>query len=361
MIYLFTGIPGSSKTLNVLKFVNEDSAFKGRTIYYHRIKELTLPWVELTADEVMNWDTLPDGSVLIVDEAQYLLPVRDPRKSLPDWVLKMSEHRHKGLDLIFITQSPMLLDAGFRRFVGRHVHIERIFGLESAKWMTWEKCVTEVDDYHKRKEAVTKRVSFDKKYYGTYKSAEVHTHKKRIPLKVILPFLVLIVLIGLVYHFVTNFNKSALTPSAVDSPSITPASVVNSLASQSGLMSINKPREKQHLSLSEYIEVHTPRIPDIPYSAPVYDELTKPKTFPRPQCIKFNGDEFTPSVCKCFTQQATPLSISQDACNRYVKSGWFNPTKAEGNSDSASTAGAHGVAKAQPRPRASGANVLVTR
>ena len=166
MIYLFTGAPGSSKTLNVIKTVCEDSTFKGRDIYYHRIKELKLPWISLDDNEVKEWDTLPDGAVLVVDEAQYLMPVRDPRKPLPEWILKMSEHRHKGYDLIFMTQSPNLLDAGFRRFVGRHTHIELIFGLESAKWLTWEKCVTEVDDHFKRKEAVIKRVGFDKKYFG---------------------------------------------------------------------------------------------------------------------------------------------------------------------------------------------------
>ncbi len=355
MIYLFTGAPGSSKTLNVIKTISEDKTFKDRNIYYHRIKELKLPWISLDEEEVKNWDTLPDGSVLVVDEAQYLIPVRDPRKPVPEWVLKMSEHRHKGYDLIFMTQSPNLLDAGFRRFVGRHTHIERIFGLESAKWLTWEKCVTDVDDHFKRKEAVIKRVGFDKKYYGSYKSAEVHTHKRKIPAKVFIPFIALVFLIGLIAHFVNSWGgrlDAESLPDAVTAPVEKLAGVIRT---------DNKASPAAHLSTEDYIKAHTPRLPDVPWSAPVYDALTVPKTFPRPQCIRFNRGYDNPPLCKCYTQQATPLEISDKACNRYVDNGYFNHTKPDNYSDS--QGGDYATARDQglPRALAGTANVSVTR
>lgn len=360
MIYLFTGIPGSSKTLNVIKFVSEDKTFAGRTIYYHRIKELKLPWIELTADEVVEWDTLPEGSVLIVDEAQYLMPVRDPRKSMPDWVLKMSEHRHKGYDLIFITQSPMLLDAGFRRFVGRHIHIERHFGLESAKWMQWEKCVSEVDDHFKRKEAVTKRVRFDKKYYGVYKSAEVHTHKRKIPFKVFVPIIGLVVLIGLIWNFVSSFGER-MSPEISQVLETHPVAAALTNPAET-FQTFNSVSDKGvPLTPEAYIARFKPRIPDVPYSAPVYDQITVAKSFPRPQCIRFNATYDEPAVCKCFTQQATPLDISEAACNRYVKGGWFNHTKPDREETSGSGAQASTLEQAQPRALARADNVSVTR
>ncbi|WP_331345992.1 zonular occludens toxin domain-containing protein [Cellvibrio sp. UBA7661] len=355
MIYLFTGAPGSSKTLNVIKTICEDSTFKGRNIYYHRIKELSLPWISLDENEVKEWDTLPEGAVLVVDEAQYLMPVRDPRKPLPDWILKMSEHRHKGYDLIFMTQSPNLLDAGFRRFVGRHTHIERIFGLESAKWLTWEKCVTDVDDHFKRKEAVIKRVGFDKKYYGTYKSAEVHTHKRKLPAKVFIPFIALAVLIGLVVHFVNSWGDR------IDSESL-PDSIAAPVEKLAGVIRSDSPSSSAtYLSTDDYIKAHTPRLPDVPWSAPVYDALTVPKTFPRPQCIRFNRGYDNPPLCKCYTQQATPLEISEKACNRYVDNGYFNHTKPDNFSDS--QGGDYATARDQglPRALAGTANVPVTR
>jgi zona occludens toxin len=339
MIYLFTGAPGSSKTLNVIKMISEDSTFKGRDIYYHRIKELKMPWISLNENEVKDWDTLPSGAVLVVDESQYLMPVRDPRKPLPEWILKMSEHRHKGYDLIFLTQSPNLLDAGFRRFVGRHTHIERIFGLESAKWLTWEKCVTEVDDHFKRKEAVIKRVGFDKKYFGTYKSAEVHTHKRKIPAKVFIPFIALIFLIFLVIYFLNSWSNridNNQLPDSITAPVEKLAGMVKSSS-----VTVNGTNSTVSLTTDEYIRVHTPRLPDVPWSAPVYDALTVPKTFPRPQCIRFNRGYDNPPLCKCYTQQATPLSISDKACNRYVDNGYFDHTRPDNNQLSAQAAQAH--------------------
>ena len=344
MIYLFTGVPGSSKTLNVLKMVNEDPTFKGREIYYHRIKELKLPWIELSADEVMEWDTLPHGAVLVVDEAQYLMPTRDSRKPMPDWIVKMSEHRHKGYDLIFITQNPMLLDAGFRRFVGKHIHIERVFGMQSAKWMTWEKCVSDIEDHFKRKEAVVKRVPFDKKYYDLYKSAEVHTHKRKLPLKVFIPFIFLAVVIGLVIHFLNRWddrNSADLVDGSVPSHQSGSASLLPSLGA--GTLT----NSSKAMTAQEYTQALTPRLPDVPWSAPIYDAVTAPKSFPRPQCIRNN----VTGVCKCFSQQATPITISQTACYNYVENGYFDHTKPDDyyqSSRPAANAGEQGL----PRPLA---------
>ena len=344
MIYLFTGVPGSSKTLNVLKMVNEDPTFKGREIYYHRIKELKLPWIELSADEVMEWDTLPHGAVLVVDEAQYLMPTRDSRKPMPDWIVKMSEHRHKGYDLIFITQNPMLLDAGFRRFVGKHIHIERVFGMQSAKWMTWEKCVSDIEDHFKRKEAVVKRVPFDKKYYDLYKSAEVHTHKRKLPLKVFIPFIFLAVVIGLVIHFLNRWddrNSADLVDGSAPSHQSGSASLLPSLGA--GTLT----NSSKAMTAQEYTQALTPRLPDVPWSAPIYDAVTAPKSFPRPQCIRNN----VTGVCKCFSQQATPITISQTACYNYVENGYFDHTKPDDyyqSSRPAANAGEQGL----PRPLA---------
>lgn len=344
MIYLFTGVPGSSKTLNVLKMVNEDPTFKGREIYYHRIKELKLPWIELSADEVMEWDTLPHGAVLVVDEAQYLMPTRDSRKPMPDWIVKMSEHRHKGYDLIFITQNPMLLDAGFRRFVGKHIHIERVFGMQSAKWMTWEKCVSDIEDHFKRKEAVVKRVPFDKKYYGLYKSAEVHTHKRKLPLKVFIPFIFLALVIGLVIYFLVRWDDRTGTDLGDGQDSSRQpgnTSLIPSLGAGT-LSNSNKP-----MNVQEYTQALTPRLPDVPWSAPIYDAVTAPKSFPRPQCIRNN----VTGVCKCFSQQATPITISQTACYNYVENGYFDHTKPDDyyqSSRPAANAGEQGL----PRPLA---------
>lgn len=340
MIHLITGIPGASKTLNALAYIDSNPDFVQRPKYYIRIKELTLGWTELTEPEVKNWEALPDGSIIVIDEAQYIFPTRDPKKPLPDFILALSEHRHRGFDFFIITQSPMLLDAGLRRFVGKHWHFERVFGMQSAKRFEWEKCQSDVDDHFVRKAAVTTRVPFNKKYFGCYKSAEIHTVKRKIPLKVFMPFILLAVIIGAGwYHFHDRFDP----PSAVENPV---QSLENTIESDKSVFTSFSGSKQKHVKTSdEYIAERTPRVADIPSSAPIYDDLTKPKSFPRLQCLRFEATD----KCQCYTQQATKLDISQAVCNSIVDNGYFDSTLDDRNQSSAAEA-----AKGSEAPRPAG-------
>lgn len=326
MIHLITGIPGASKTLNAIAYIDSNPDFANRPIYYIRIKELTLPWFELTEDEVRNWESLPDGSIIVIDEAQYIFPTRDPKKPLPEFILALSEHRHRGFDFFVITQSPMLLDAGFRRFVGKHTHYERVFGLNSAKRFEWEKCQSDVDDFFVRKSAVITRVPFNKKYYGVYKSAEIHTVKRKIPFKVFAPFILLAIIIGAGwYHFHDRFDAPVVAETIKEK--------VNSSANTDNfsLNAIGSSKQKRPMTQEEYIALRAPRVADIPSSAPIYDELTKPRSFPRAQCMRREATK----DCQCYTQQATKLNISQSVCNSIVDNGYFDDTKSEHGEPSA--------------------------
>ena len=317
MIHLITGIPGASKTLNVIAYIDTNPDFVNRPVFYNRIKELTLPWVQLDEQGVKDWEALPDGSIIVIDEAQYIFPTRDPKKPLPEFILALSEHRHRGFDFFVITQSPMLLDAGFRRFVGKHTHYERVFGLQSAKRFEWEKCQSDVDDYFVRKSAVISRVSFNKKYFGVYKSAEIHTVKRKIPFKVFAPFILLAIIIGAGwYHFHDRFD----TPASVEAVKERVDSTTN--PDSFSLNAIGSSKQKRPMTQDEYIALRTPRVADIPSSAPIYDELTKPRSFPRAQCMRAEAT----GNCKCYSQQATKLNISQSVCNSIVDNGYFDDT-----------------------------------
>lgn len=326
MIHLITGLPGASKTLNTIAYIDSNPDFSNRPVYYLRIKELTLPWIELTEQDAKDWQALPDGAIVVIDEAQYIFPTRDPKKPLPEFILALSEHRHRGFDFFVITQSPMLLDAGFRRFVGKHTHYERVFGFNSAKRFEWEKCQSDVDDYFVRKSAIISRVTFNKKYYGVYKSAEIHTVKRKIPFKVFAPFILLAIIIAAGwYHFHDRFDA----PEAVES--VKQAAHVATDPNNFSLNSISPSKQKKTITYEEYIALRTPRIADIPSSAPIYDELTQPKTFPKTNCVRFEATKH----CQCYTQQATKLNISQSVCNSIVDNGYFDDTKNESGQSSA--------------------------
>lgn len=336
MIHLITGIPGSSKTLNTLAYIDSNPDFKNRPVFYIRIKELTLPWIELDEEGVRNWQALPDGAIIVIDEAQYLFPTRDPKKPLPEFILALSEHRHRGFDFFVITQSPMLLDAGFRRFVGRHWHFERVFGMQSAKRFEWEKCVSDVEDFFVRKEAIVSRVAFNKKYFGVYKSAEIHTHKRKIPFKVFAPFLLLaLIAFAAWYHFHDRFDPAPAVAAATQK-------TTDIVEQSTSFLTTNADKKMRVLTAEEYVNLRAPRVADIPSSAPIYDELTKPKTFPKMQCIRAeaSGD------CQCYSQQATKLNVSKSMCDSVVKNGYFDDTKSDFSEPSAGGAGG----SVAPRP-----------
>lgn len=314
MIYLFTGTPGSSKTLNAIKFISEDVAFKDRPIYCFNVEQLTNDWTVLTAEEAGEWFNLPDGAVIFIDEAQALFPPRSSGKAVPSVVSELNTSRHSGYDLILVTQHPRLIDNSVRRLVGQHTHIERKFGLERSRHYTWGKCVDDVDSSVKRNESVSKTVPFDKKYYGVYKSAALHTHKKRVPWLVILFPIVLI--LGIVY-FILGFLDDFSPDSAASSPA-------NSSAIDSALLSSFSPiSDKEALTPQQWIDRLTPRIDDIPWSAPIYDSLNVAASMPIPNCVMSNET----GRCQCYSQHGSKMGISAEMCVRYVTDGFFNHTK----------------------------------
>src|SRR5690554_3065640 len=133
MYLLLTGKPGASKTSHALDMVINESRLASengspRPVYYRGIRDLSesLGWVELTDDQAVNWpDHCPDGAVVIIDEAQQIFPTRGPSKPIPEGVKALEVHRHRGFDIIFITQDPGLLDANARRLANEHFHFER--------------------------------------------------------------------------------------------------------------------------------------------------------------------------------------------------------------------------------------------
>jgi zona occludens toxin len=64
-----------------------------------------------------------------------------------------------------------------------------------------------------------------------------------------------------------------------------------------------------------------PRLDGMPWTAPIYDQLTTPTDFPRVAACVFAKR----TGCQCYTQQATKLQIPESACLVYVKEGSFDP------------------------------------
>lgn len=188
-INLITGIPGHGKTLfMVRKLVDElipQAEREGREIFHniagfqHKSES-----VHAASDEmILEWysDEAPDGAIYVIDECQFLFPVRNPSAKVPEHVEKLTVHRHRGIDFYLITQHGSLLDRFVIPLVESHSDVYRPYGMKLSR-------VTAFPYYAPRTKPTaalgmgeTSRLKFDPKYFSYYKSATQHTMQPSLP------------------------------------------------------------------------------------------------------------------------------------------------------------------------------------
>jgi len=316
MFTIVTGMPGASKTLNVISRLR---SVTDRPVYYHGIRltdkgKHELGWFELDATQAELWhEHLPDDAILIIDEAQKIFPKRPNGAPIPPGLSALETHRHRGWDVYFITQSPNFLHIHARDCCNEHWHFSRSFGTHKPYLYHSGSGYVDIRDSKKlRFECVRSKVPLDTSCYDLYKSAEVHTHKKRVPLKVVL--LWVLPLLGLLavyasYRVISGFGDPA--PSSAPDP-------VASSSSGTLLPTSVLPSQSRATDWSSAL---TPQVTGLPFTAPLYDkEASKVSAVPRiAACIASKRS------CSCYTQQATPISgIPDQACRVYVRDGYFN-------------------------------------
>lgn len=198
MLTLITATPGSGKTLKALSIIF-DFLNDGRNVWTN-IDGIKISGVRtFKHDHVdpFDWRKLDDGSVVIYDEAQKhpAFAKKDMLKKYPkdraeeiaDIAWDLDYHRHNGYDIVLITQSPKLLNQQTLDFVGEHLHLRRTFGAKQATIFHFPEHKLNPNTKSVRDEAINKETFvFPKHLFKFYKSATVHTHKTKIPLKFII-------------------------------------------------------------------------------------------------------------------------------------------------------------------------------
>ncbi len=319
MIYLTTGTPGSFKTLSTLMFVEkfrQDELKEGRerNVFYYGINDLTLPcWFSF--DEPRKWYELPENSIIVIDECQKEecgFGAKSHLSKQDKTITELETHRHKGFDIFLITQGPHLINSRIKPLTNVHRHLRRVNGWDKAQEYTSDGIITNPENKNNLKDIPKKWFKPDKKFYDVYKSATMHTVKKRIPK--LFWVLLVIILIGLYAGF-KSYNNFKHRVKPVEDNSVEMLSL-----SSSGDFVGNFQEEEKFNPIVEY----EPRIENMPETAPAYDELRKPKTFPKPNCM------MTVTRCECYTQQATLMkNYPDELCRHYVINGRFEPTKAD--------------------------------
>lgn len=144
----------------------------------------------LRIDDVLespdDWRSCPDGSIIFYDEVQNRAIYKNTRDK-NEIISDLTVHRHRGFDIYFITQFPVLIHTEVRAVVGQHYHLFRPWGLPQAYVHVWSYAVVDPNSFSKKRAAErTFRFSYDKKIYKLYTSSTMHTHKINLPKKLIL-------------------------------------------------------------------------------------------------------------------------------------------------------------------------------
>lgn len=318
MLTLITGLPGNGKTLYALQYVAAWAKRENRQVWYHGIKGLSaeLGWkviptqtekIDGEAVEVPQWWLLPSTSIFLIDEAQNCGWGVRPRGASPEWSKKLETHRHLGIDGVFITQDPGLIDAHDRKLCELHFHVMRTFGMQRAVIHEFRPVRANIQN---RKGSIQTKWPFPKEVYKWYTSAEAHTHKARIPLKVWV-FVALCLLLPVGAWFTWAKLLDPHRARAVEGPGGAASSVpINSQVAA---------RTSAKITTAEYVEQQQERIPGLAFSAPVYDDVTKPVEAPYPAaCV-----EMASQGCRCYSQQATRLQVPDALCKGIVAGGFF--------------------------------------
>jgi len=315
MLYLITGANGAGKTLNTLKWVRHRQLEENRPVCHNGRFEpveggVLSNWKTI---DIKNWQEEPDGTIFLVDECHNDFPLRPPSGTPPEYIRMLAEHRRRGFDFYLVTQHPQNIDAFVRRLIGPpgwHRHLKRSFGVDVVSVLEWSAVNPTCEKEGSGKNAIVTMQAFPKEVYGWYKSASLHTGKKRIPFKVWLFFACLICIpfvIWLAFSMLPGKGNQETNDDVLQSP------IASATFSKTESFYTS-----QILTPSQWLESRTPRLPNFPHTAPVYDKVTEPTLAPYPAaCIKMGEN------CKCYSQQATQLRVDINVCRYIVKYGYF--------------------------------------
>lgn len=337
MISLFTGMPGAGKTAAVIDLIRELA--KDRPLFVHfdpaeRLRPeqkllhetLQLPHTPVNA---ATWhQEVPDGGILLIDEAQGCWRPRGPAAKVPEAIAALETHRHAGVDIFITTQAPRLIDANVRGLVGRHVHI-RDTGWLGRWWYEWP----ETNESLAWKTCpVKKRYKLPRNIFDLYGSANVHTTPVRMAPKTLALIAVLLAcLAALIFMIVRSVNRHTTPERVVLAP--------EAVAAQPMTRTDPAARTAAHVP-DERVDF-IPRLSDRPWTAPAYDQLRQVVRLPVITGAICINDE-----CECFHGKERLLEVGSEQCkhckhwavyrpfNPYVRDHDSNADKVEANRSS---------------------------
>ena len=322
MIYWFTGQPGHGKTLHAIDLAMQFKD-KGREVYVCNVRDFDYAKTgmhEMTPEQFRDWPNfLPDGAVALVDECyeKDMLPKRAPGARVPVHVERLATHRHRGIDFIFVCQSPdKQVDSFVHDLTDRLIHVRRRFGTKFVH-------LREFDKYERNPEKanplILRRVTLPKRPMGSYKSTELDTTEKKIPWYYFAFGLGVPLALFLMYYTFGNMGERLGGTAAQ-----TPATGLQAKAATTEPQGEGGAR-RATLTPEEFVSQFMPRVPGQPWTAPVYDgKLQVSAEPPRVFCMS-SGHGSTVESCTCLTEQGTRYTMDMFQCADVARHGQYEP------------------------------------
>ena len=324
MLHLITGQNGAGKSLRAIELMYKRHG-DGMGVYAFGFRGLKAPFVKPFADP-RRWRELPSNAVLFIDEAQNVWRSRSGGRSVPPEVMDLETHRHQGIDIYLITQSPMFLDSHLRPLISSHEHLIS-YDKSSARLFRFTECYEDVKSSALRSKAQFEVWKYPVVHYADYESAEVHTAKAKVPWRqrIAKVFFVLaaLLILGSIGYFFWGPDTPKAKPAAGSAGTSAKPLGSSLLGGFGGLQSASG--DRHYANAQEYVQAHTPRISQMPWSMPAMDGR-EVKADPKLYCMSSgDGIELT---CTCVTEQGTKWDMGVQQCSQMARWGPpYNPYK----------------------------------
>ena len=313
MITFISGAPGTGKSNALVSMLM--GIYKDRAIYANGIPDLKVNHLEL--EDATRWHELvPDGSLIVIDEAQNVFRPRGPGQKVPDHVAKLETHRHRGLDFIIISQGPNLIDSNVRALVGRHVYL-RDLGVLGRWWYEWPECADNCRTSWKNA-PIRQRYKLDKVAQANYRSASLHVKPVRSFPRMLIVLAVMLCIVPVLGWRAYAMVQAKLAPTHEQQK----PSKLDQAGKQVQADPVTSGYGSQAKAIDDRID-WIPRVSSRPESAPAFDQLRKVVAMPVVVgCMQFKG------VTKCFTQQGTDAGLDAREAHELLARPRFDPYSA---------------------------------
>jgi zona occludens toxin len=210
-------------------------------------------------------------------------------------------HRHHGLDIILVAQSPGLIHAQVLCLVEKHLHITPTWS--GRKIFEWPEYCSTPRLKSSKAESVERRYKVPKESFKLYESASIHTKPtKTIPIKLFTSLAIILITPALLYYVYIRIMAKLEPP-------------------QEAIVAEVKEREPSVVVSSQSsVSHHNP--PAAPLPLPVLVPVTHPIVSDQVDWSKVVACISSNTKCKCYGYSSELLIIPPDTCRIVVKHGW---------------------------------------